>query len=84
MNVRGPIMTDFTGHTNNDLATDIAAAVAEAERRAANEPLTPENTTHLTAVRSRLAKAHLQLALALESANGGGFTTLTGGIPKEP
>jgi hypothetical protein len=72
-------MTDFTNHTNDQLAEDLIAAIGEAEARAASEPETPANASHLAELRSRLTKAHLQLSLALGAANGGGFVSLSSG-----
>ena len=72
-------MTDFSNHTNDELAEDLMAALLEAEARA--DAQTP-STSHLSELKLRLSKAHLQLALALVAANDGGYASFSGGDPK--
>lgn len=73
-------MTDFSNHTNDELAEDGMAWIVETEARAnAISPVTPE----LTTLRRELAKIHLHMSLALVASNGGGHTSFNGG-DKEP
>lgn len=68
-------MTDFSNHSNDEVAQAIMEPLLEAEARAAAQsPVTPE----LTTLRRELAKMHLHASLAVGASNAGGYTSFNG------
>lgn len=74
-------MTDFSNHTNDEVAQAIMEPLLEAEARAAAQ--SPE-TPALLELRRQLAKMHLHASLAVVASNGGGYTSFNGGDKTPP